>query len=142
MKKVKYIVGCFLLLTCFSCASLYTRRVNLPDDLIYNYRLLLIFTPRQDLPVYQQEEEMYVNQVEGLAARDVKVYRLFPRSGLNPDNRQLNSAQVFTLRNEYQVADNEFVNILVDKDGEEKFRKKGILPPRDLFAIIDTLYVE
>lgn len=144
MKKAGSIIMLFSLCFLQVCAplSFNTRNVDLPEDLIYQNRLLLIFTPKQDLPIYQREEEMYVEQVEGLASRDVQVYRLFPKSGLNPENKRLNPALVLNLRDKHGVARDEFVNILVDKDGEAKLRKKGILPPQDLFAFIDSLYVQ
>ncbi|MDO1450690.1 DUF4174 domain-containing protein [Rhodocytophaga aerolata] len=142
MKVLRYI--CLMLifiLTGAACASLNTNKVLLPDDLIYRNRLLLIFTPRQGLPIYQREEEKLVNNVEGLASRDIQVYRLFPRKGLNPENRKLNSAQVFSLRNKYEVGEDQFLNIVVDKDGEAKLRKEGYLSPQSLFQFIDSLYV-
>lgn len=142
MKVIAYFFLLFLFIVGVACASLGTRRVVLPDDLIYQYRLLLIFTPRQDLPLYQQEEERLVNNVEGLAARDVQVYRLFPTTGLNPENRKLNSAQVLSLRREHQVEEDQFLHVLVGKDGETKLRKEGFLSPEDLFKFIDTLYVK
>lgn len=142
MKKV----ACFLQIVVFligaACASLGTRSVQLPDDLIYQNRLLLIFTPRQDMPLYQREEAMLVKSVEGLAARDVQVYRLFPRSGLNPENKRLNSAQVLSLRRKHRVKEDQFIHVLVGKDGEVKMRNEGFLNPEDLFTYIDTLYVE
>lgn len=142
MKEITYFLQIFVFLIGAACASLGTRSVQLPDDLIYQNRLLLIFTPRQDLPLYQREEAMYVRNVEGLAARDVQVYRLFPRSGLNPENKRLNSAQVLSLRRKHRVKEEQFLHILVGKDGEVKLRKEGVLIPEDLFACIDTLYVK
>lgn len=142
MKGLKYVFLLGILFAHQSCASLNTRNVVLPDDLIYQQRLLLIFTPRQDMPLYQREEEMLVTNVEGLASRDVQVYRLFKRSGLNPENKRLNAALVLNLRREYQVREDQFMNILIGKDGQEKFRREGFLEPQALFDFIDTLYVE
>ncbi len=129
------------ILTDAACARLNTNKVFLPDDLIYQNRLLLIFTPRVDLPLYQREEEMLVNHVEGLASRDIQVYRLFPRKGLNPQNKKINAAQVLSLRNKYEVGEEQFLNIMVDKDGKAKLRKRGYMSPQSLFQFIDSLYV-
>jgi hypothetical protein len=142
MKAISFFSFLLVFLTGVACASLGTQRVVLPDDLIYQDRLLLIFTPRQDLPIYQRQEEVLVENVEGLAARDVQVYRLFPRSGLNPENKRINSAQVLNLRREYGVAEDQFMHVLLGKDGEAKLRKEGFLSTEDLFNFIDTLYVE
>lgn len=142
MKVIAYLLLVFVFVMGAACASLGTRKAKLPDDLFYQNRLLLIFAPRQDLPLYQQEEERLVKNVEGLAARDVQVYRLFPRSGLNPENRRLNSAQVLSLRREYSIEEDQFMHVLVGKDGEVKLRKEGFLLPEDLFKCIDTLYIE
>jgi hypothetical protein len=115
-----------------------TTEVILPSIYNLDMRVLMIFSP-DDGGLYQEQIQEMAEHVEGIDERDLVLYSIFAAEGINPENEPLNQAHVVELRQQFGVGENDFVVVLIGKDGTEKLRETGFLNAETLFSIIDAM---
>lgn len=89
---------------------------NLPDDLApyrWQNRILIIRAPGTTDPSYREQAAALVAAYPGLVERDLRVFTAF-------------GVERFSIE-------------LIGKDGGTKERRNTVLPPAELFAIIDAM---
>lgn len=115
-----------------------TTEVILPSIYNLDMRVLLIFSP-DDSGLYQEQIQEMAEHAEGIDERDLVLFSIFPAEGVNPENEPLNQAHVVELRQQFGVEENDFVVVLIGKDGTEKLRETGFLNSETLFSTIDSM---
>ena len=102
-------------------------------------RLLVLFSPSEDDPVYQSFKEQLQGRTQEVHDRDLLTFHVFETGESRIAHLQLNEGQVLFLRKKFSIMPGQRVVILIGKDGGVKFR--GALPVElsDIFSIIDAM---
>ncbi len=101
-------------------------------------RVLLVFAPEaHDARLQQQSAELMAHR-DGVTERQLVVIPVVPRGALEKD-QQLCASEAQALRRRFQVKDEEFLVVLVGKDGGEKLRSPAVLGYERLSAVIDSM---
>jgi hypothetical protein len=125
------------LLTLIGCAQ------STPDNMLsshrWQHRVLLVFAPSADHPQLQDQQAQAEAAAAGYADRDLRSYQLSPTGGTRPDGEPLSAAEASAFYDRYQVAAEDFVVMLIGKDGGEKRRRHEVLTTQQLFETIDAM---
>ena len=136
-----------LLLLCLSAFAghVFAQGPAFLSEYQWNQRVLLVFGSEQDRGgLFPQQMASLLSHQQDLAARDVIFFQFSLNDGSGPGigirTPRIFSEQTELLRQDYGVSPQEFVVILVGKDGSEKLRKTNeLLSPQELFLIIDGM---
>jgi hypothetical protein len=111
---------------------------RLMPDLIWEKRVLLVFTPDEQDAGFRRQESILQSINAGLDERDMTVIRAFADDRVVLDEQShAQSAASFYQR--FAVSSNEFRVILVGKDGTVKLDRDSAVTGDDLFALIDSM---
>lgn len=102
-------------------------------------RLLLVFSPTENSPNYQQQMQLLQKQAAGLDDRDLLVIELFEEGKSRINNQVIDESAAAQLRNRFNISSEEFSVILVGKDGTQKRRDKSPVAPDIIFKQIDAM---
>ncbi|MEN9938132.1 MAG: hypothetical protein RLZZ387_4711 [Chloroflexota bacterium] len=102
-------------------------------------RLLLLFAPAADDPLFVTQQDALAAHHTGLAERELLVFVLFEATDGAGDSQVVTAAQAAELRARFGVPTGAFTILLVGKDGTEKLRSQGVVPAADLFGLIDSM---
>ncbi|WP_416672119.1 DUF4174 domain-containing protein [Egbenema bharatensis] len=102
-------------------------------------RVLLVFAPSSQQPDYQEQMQQFATQSNGFAERDLLLVQVLAdgESRLNDD--VLEPASADRLRQQFGVQPDEFVVILIGKDGTSKREQATPVDVDSLFAQIDGM---
>ena len=117
--------------------GLAVAQVDILDQYKWENRIILLFAPSAANELYQEQFELLQEAEVGVLERDLKVFSVFPNGGTQGDEA-LTQQDIDTLRSAYEVAD-EFLFILIGKDGGVKNRSPKVVKMSELFAQIDTM---
>ncbi len=101
-------------------------------------RLLLIFAPSPEYEEARAQQRLFEGQEAELRDRDLLVAYLFQEEGRIEDE-MLSAEDVTSLRERYGVAEDDFIVLLIGKDGTAKERLEEPVEPADLFETIDAM---
>ena len=101
-------------------------------------RLVLIFAPSIEDSFYLKQKSEFKGKVAELKDRDIIMIELLEAGISTIAEIPLNSEQQSFLRKKFEVIDN-FVFILIGKDGTVKLRAKEPVSSDDLFSLIDSM---
>lgn len=102
-------------------------------------RIVVVFAPSENASLYQRQLSEIEAMGDGFAERDLVLFSVFAADGQGPDVA-LSKEQVHFLRERYQASREDFVVILIGKDGGRKLRREGsVLEEQDLFPLIDSM---
>ncbi len=101
-------------------------------------RLLLVFAPLPEHEEVRAQRQLFEGQEAELRERDLIVSYLFQEEGYMED-KALSAEDVTSLRERYGVAEDDFIVLLIGKDGAAKERLEEPIQPADLFAVIDAM---
>ena len=101
-------------------------------------RLLLVFAPSPEYKEVKTQQQLFEGQEAELKDRDLLVAYLFGEEG-RIENITLSAEDVTTLRERYGVGENDFIVLLIGKDGTAKERLEEPMRPADLFETIDAM---
>ena len=101
-------------------------------------RLLLVFAPSPEYEEVRAQQQLFEGQEAELKDRDLLVAYLFGEEG-RIENITLSAEDVTTLRERYGVGENDFIVLLIGKDGTAKERLEEPMRPADLFETIDAM---
>ena len=111
---------------------------NLGDQQ-WQHRILLIFAPSEQSPLYQQQQQAWQSRTEDMQERDLKLVEVLAIGASRVDGQLMSAASADRLRNQFGVAPEDFAVILVGKDGTEKQRFSQPVDLSDIFSTIDTM---
>ena len=107
-------------------------------DYQWQNRLLLVFAPAPDREEVRAQQQLFEDKEAELEDRDLLVAYLFPEEGRIED-KTVSAEDTTSLRERYGVAEDDFIVVLVGKDGTAKERLEEPMQPADLFATIDAM---
>ncbi|MGB3778219.1 MAG: DUF4174 domain-containing protein [Tunicatimonas sp.] len=112
----------------------------MPDLSEYRWknRLILLFSPRPDNPLYQQQYNLFRADQPSLDERDLLIFRVLPDRVVS-ETDTAGTERAARLRERYRVDENAFVFILIGKDGSEKMRSDAVVSRDELYALIDAM---
>ena len=102
-------------------------------------RLLLLFAPHRDDPELNALQKQIMAQIGGVKDRDLVIFQLFEQEGSRVDKKDLSPDTVSWLRKRYAADVNQFIVVLVGKDGGVKLKQVGPVDLEDIFARIDRM---
>ena len=108
---------------------------NLSDQQ-WQHRVLLVFAPSEQSLVYQQQQQAWKSRTEAIKERDLKLVEILADAASRVDGHPMSATSADRLRNQFRVAPEAFVVILIGKDGTEKQR---FSQPVDLSAVFNTI---
>lgn len=113
-------------------------QVDLLEQYQWKSRIILLFAPSADNELYQEQVERLQAAEVGLLERDLKVFSIFLNEG-RQGSETLTQQDVNRLRSTYEAARNDFLFILIGKDGGVKNRAPKVVSVSELFAQIDAM---
>ncbi len=106
---------------------------------LWENRVLILFAEQESGSIPAEQLEIFNQHQEGMKERDLLVYQIYSTSGKGPDGKTLSPEQVKEWRKRWKVDSNDFVLILIGKDGGTKLRKKALTPIDQIFDLIDSM---
>ncbi|HKK25444.1 MAG TPA: DUF4174 domain-containing protein [Gracilimonas sp.] len=134
-------ISILLITGCFLTADLSAQmedNFNLEDHQ-WNNRVLLIFSPNSIYTGLTRTMEMVQNNQDGFNERDLKVFQVLGSIGNSSGESVLQRDDAHTMRDRFEVGQNEFQVILIGKDGTEKMRSEEAISSEYLFEEIDAM---
>ena len=102
-------------------------------------RLLILFAPSEDDPVYQSFKEQLERRNQEVQERDLLIFHV-PETGEDRvGHLPLNRGQVLFLRKKFSILTGQHIAILIGKDGEVKLRGELPLGLSEIFSVIDAM---
>ena len=108
------------------------------DNYQWQNRLLFVFAPSPEHEEVRAQQQLFEGQEAELEDRDLLVAYLFQEKGRIEDE-MLSAEDVTTLRERYGVGEDDFIVLLIGKDGTAKERLEEPMQPADLFETIDAM---
>lgn len=108
------------------------------ESFVWNKRPLLVFAPDPESPTLRAQRATLADAAPGFRARDMVLIEVLD-DAVWIDGVKSEREAATELRSRYGVAEVETAVLLVGKDGGVKLRRNGVLEPRDLFGLIDTM---
>ena len=105
----------------------------------WQHRVVLIFAEAPTTGAVQEQLAVLRKQKEGLAERDLMIYRVGTETGIMPSGKKLPLQDVLALRQKYAADQPHFRFLLLGKDGTEKWRTDEQASTEELFARIDRM---
>lgn len=103
------------------------------------HRVLMLFAPDPGDPLYRWQWHELQTNLHGLSYRNVTVLHFYFRPSHPPSNYHWTGEETHEAFKKYKVHQKEFAFILVDKDGQEKFRREHPLELSAFFMIVDVM---
>jgi len=121
--------------------SLSVTAVGQPlDSFRWKSRLVLLFTPASDNPMFEQQARLLNEQTDALEERDIIVLFITPERQPENTAQFLPEADALKLYERFDTGKHQFVSLLVGLDGGEKFRAQNrVIPPSVLIQLIDGM---
>ncbi|MGK7393799.1 MAG: DUF4174 domain-containing protein [Candidatus Cyclobacteriaceae bacterium M3_2C_046] len=111
--------------------------------LFYNDdRILVMFSPSPENSKYEKQLQIMLDHKEPLLDRQVALYKIYPREGLNAENERLATANVLKLRQQFKIEDDQFALLFVGVNGEVKFETYEVINIDPLLTVLDTTTYE
>ena len=102
--------------------------LSAPEDFQFrNYREILIFSPAKDNILLEKQIQIFEKDSDGLKERDLKI------------SVNVWSAKQDAMHRKWKADKNDFILILIGKDGQEKFRSEKPITLKQLYSIIDAM---
>jgi hypothetical protein len=108
------------------------------ESYVWNKRPLLVVAPDPESPTVRAQRAALADAVTGFRARDMVLIEVLDQA-VWIDGVKAKRDDAAALSKRYDVAEAETAVLLVGKDGGVKQRRSGVLEPRDLFGLIDTM---
>ena len=129
-----------LILLSYSFLTVFSLAAQLRDDHLWKDRLLLLFAPGKEHEALQRQLDLLTAQQAEVTDRDLKIYQIYPDSAQHPDGGRLPKAFSDKLYHRYDIsAGDGLVVLLIGKDGTEKLRESQVVPPEQIFRLIDSM---
>lgn len=127
----------FLLL--FSDHQLSAQAMPTLSDYRWKNRLILLFAPDLKHTSLRQQHELLRADQQGLDERDLLVFSVLPNQVINEETNTKKTESAAELRKRYHVSKEDFLIILIGKDGSEKLRSDTVVTRGELYARIDAM---
>lgn len=115
------------------------KAMNSLDTYKWKNRLLLVFAPSENSPVYQRQMQLFEGQKAGFDDRNLLVVKVIAKGTSYIDSQSIDETAAANLRSRFNVGQEDFHVILVGKDGTEKRRDSAPVEPKVIFNEIDAM---
>lgn len=105
----------------------------------WQHRVVLVFAQAPTSPAIEEQLAVLRQQQEGLAERDLVIYRVGTEAGIKPSGKKLLPEDVVAFRQKYAADQPDFRFVLLGKDATEKWRTDEQASVEELFARIDRM---
>ena len=102
-------------------------------------RLLILFAPSEDAPIYQSFKEQLQRRTQEIRDRDLLIFHVLETGEGWLAHLPLNKGQVLFLRKKFSILPGQLIVILIGKDGEVKLRGELPLGLSEIFSVIDAM---
>ena len=102
-------------------------------------RLLILFAPSEDAPIYQSFKELLQRRTQEILDRDLLIFHVLETGEGGLAHLPLNKGQVLFLRKRFSILPGQLIVILIGKDGEVKLRGELPLGLSEIFSVIDAM---
>lgn len=103
------------------------------------HRLLLIFAPSERDDQFDGQMLCANDYKEGFEERELVVFEILAEGESRAGGHPLSAGETESLRRGFGVADDQYLTVLIGKDGTEKARWPRAISPVDLFREIDEM---
>lgn len=121
------------------CASAQDTDRHILDKFRWNNRLLLIFAPSIEDPVFVNADNTLKKNIDGVIDRDLTILYIFEESQSIYGDSLINQKTSKYLREKFYAATSKTTFILLGKDGGEKMRTINQFSIDRLFTRIDEM---
>lgn len=111
---------------------------NLSDHQ-WQHRLVLVFAPSERSLAYQQQMRMWQADMDGICDRHLKLVEVLGTGASRIDGQPITATAAERLRQQFGLTTNDFVVILVGKDGTSKQHSQTPVDLVQLFHTIDAM---
>lgn len=105
----------------------------------WEHRVLLFFAPDSNHVSLQKQLDLLTQEKAKVTDRDLVFYKIYTGEGAGSDGQGLKKIEIKTIRRQFEVPDEQFAVILIGKDGTEKLRRWSVVPPKEIFDLIDSM---
>ncbi len=105
----------------------------------WEHRILLVFAPGSNHILLQKQFYLLTQEQEKVTDRDLIFYKIYTGEGAGSDGQGLKKIEIKTIRRQFEVPADQFAVILIGKDGTEKLRRWSVVPPKEIFDLIDSM---
>jgi hypothetical protein len=102
-------------------------------------RLLILFAPAEDDPIYRSFEEQLQKRIQEIRDRDLLTFHVLESGEGRLDDLPLNEGQVLSLSRRFSIKIGQLKLILIGKDGKVKFRRESPIELLDIFSVINAM---
>ena len=102
-------------------------------------RLLILFAPSEDAPIYQSFKEQLQRRTQEIRDRDLLIFHVLETGEGRLAHLPLNKGQVLFLRKKFSIIPGQLIVILIGKDGEVKLRGELPVELSEIFSVIDAM---
>ena len=88
---------------------------------------------------YREQQALLTHNKKGMKERDLIIYRLYNDHWLDSKGQLLSQSEANEIRKAYQIPVDEFMVLLIGKDGNVKMRKNDPVETRHIFSLIDSM---
>lgn len=88
---------------------------------------------------YREQQALLSQNKKGMKERDLIIYRLYNDHWLDPQENALTESEAKAIREAYALPINEFMVVLIGKDGGVKLRERDPVETRTIFQLIDSM---
>ncbi len=138
MLKAILLVMMISVLSMASSRSAPARPLNL-SQFQWKNRLLFLFAPDRDHPVFDKLQKSLTDQESEAAERDLKIFKILESGSSSMNTEYLDPQTSQSLRKKFNIPRGAFAVILVGKDGGIKLKRQEYTQLKDIFALIDAM---
>ena len=109
------------------------------DAYQWKNRIILVFAPSSDADAYKRQMQEFEGQKDGILDRDLVILELFENGESRWGHTPLSEFVAPRMRRQFDNGRDEFVLILIGKDGTVKLRSNHSVAIWKLFGLIDAM---
>lgn len=102
-------------------------------------RLFLLFSPSEDDDRFDGQLLCMNDYKEGFVKRDLVLFEILAEGESRAAGEPLSAVEADALRKRFGAGDEDFLAVLIGKDGTEKARWDAPIPPDELFRTVDAM---
>lgn len=112
--------------------------VNL-EQYQWQNRLLFLFSPSPEMPVFQSLSGELSQNRSGVRERDLLVFSILEHGSSFLETQKIPPEDAESLRRRFGISRGAFTAVLVGKDGTVKLQREGMTALKDIFGLIDGM---
>lgn len=108
-------------------------------DYQWKNRLILLFTPSLENPLYQKQVKAFQSKLEDIKERDLLIFHFSEEEQKYQKSNFLSKTISRTYLKHFNLKKGQFYILLIGKDGGVKYQSKNFTLPSKIFQLIDSM---